>query len=113
MGIPLRAGRLFDEHDDAQPDGVLAIDQTMARRFWPGESPLGKRIKLGPAPEKQPWITIIGVVGDTHHFGLDADPRPEIYRPPPAARWALPSWRFVPPAIRRRWPKRWPRACAP
>jgi len=81
MGIPLRAGRLFDEHDDAQPDGVLLINQTMARRFWPGESPVGKRIKLGPTPEKQSWITIVGVVGDLRHFGLDAEPRPEIYRP--------------------------------
>ena len=81
MGIPLLAGRLFDEHDDAQPGNVLLINQTMARRFWPGESAVGKRIKLGPSPERQPWITIAGVVGDIRHFGLDADPRPEIYRP--------------------------------
>jgi putative ABC transport system permease protein len=81
MGIPLRAGRVFNEYDEAQPGGVLVINQTMARRFWPGESPLGKCIKLGAAPEKQPWVTIIGVVGDIRHFGLDADPRPEIYRP--------------------------------
>jgi putative ABC transport system permease protein len=81
MGIPLRAGRLFDRQDDAQADGVLLINQTMARRFWPGESAVGKRVKLGPSPEKQAWITIIGVVGDIRHFGLDAEPRPEIYRP--------------------------------
>jgi putative ABC transport system permease protein len=80
MGIPLRSGRIFDDHD-AHPESVLAINQTMAQRFWPGESPLGKRIKLGPSPETKPWITIVGVVGDIRHFGLDAEPRPEIYRP--------------------------------
>ncbi len=81
MGIPLRAGRQFDEHDDSHAGDVLLINQTMARRFWPGESPVGKRIKLGPSPERLPWITIVGVVGDIRHFGLDADPRPEVYRP--------------------------------
>ena len=81
MGIPVRAGRVFTAHDDAQPDGVVVINQTMARRFWRGESPVGKRIKLDPAPENQAWIAIVGVVGDMRHFGLDADPRPEIYRP--------------------------------
>jgi predicted permease len=81
MGIPLRAGRIFDDHDEGQPDSIVVVNQTLARRFWPGDTPVGKRIKLGPSPDKQPWITIIGVVGDIHHFGLDADPRPEIYRP--------------------------------
>jgi predicted permease len=81
MGIPLRAGRFFDEHDGAQSGGVLVINQTMARRFWPGESPVGKRIKFGASPESEPWNTIVGVVGDIRHFGLDADPRPEVYLP--------------------------------
>jgi predicted permease len=81
MGIPLRAGRLFGNHDDAHPNDVLVINQTMAQRFWRDESPLGKRIKLGPSPEKVPWVTIVGVVGDIRHFGLDAEPPPEIYRP--------------------------------
>ncbi len=80
MGIPLRAGRLFEDHD-THPESVLVINRTMARRFWPGESPLGRRIKLGPSPENKQWITIVGVVGDIRHFGLDSDPRPEIYRP--------------------------------
>ena len=46
MGIPLRAGRYFDEHDDANPAAVLLINETMARKFWPGESAVGKRVKL-------------------------------------------------------------------
>jgi predicted permease len=81
MGIPLRSGRVFDERDDAAPAGVVIVNQTAARRFWPGEDAVGKRIKLGPSPERQAWITIVGVVGDVRHFGLDIEPRPEIYRP--------------------------------
>jgi putative ABC transport system permease protein len=81
MRIPLRAGRLYDDHDDANAAGVLLVNETMARRFWPGEDPVGRRVKLGANPERQPWITVIGVVGDLRHVGLDTDPRPEIYRP--------------------------------
>jgi putative ABC transport system permease protein len=81
MGIPLRAGRLFDDHDDANAASVLLINETMARKFWRGENPIGKRVKLGAVPERLPWITVIGVVGDIRHVGLDTEPRSEIYRP--------------------------------
>jgi len=81
MGIALKAGRLFDDHDDANPQSVVLVNETIARKFWPGESPVGKRIKLGANPERLPWITVIGVVGDLRHGGLDVDPRAEIYRP--------------------------------
>ena len=47
MGIPLRAGRLFDEHDDANAGTIIVINETMARTYWPGASAVGKRIKLG------------------------------------------------------------------
>src|SRR5207244_801599 len=81
MGIPLRAGRLYDARDDVTASSIVLINETMARLYWPGESPVGRRIKLGPAPATLPWLTILGVVGDIRHFGLDADPHPEIYRP--------------------------------
>lgn len=81
MGIPLRAGRLFDEHDDANAAAVVLINETMARKFWPGGDAVGKRIKLSATPERAPWIGVVGVVGDVRHFGLEAAPRPEIYRP--------------------------------
>ncbi|HEV3200474.1 MAG TPA: ABC transporter permease [Bryobacteraceae bacterium] len=81
MGIPLRAGRLFDEHDDANPAAGIVINQTAAHKFWPSEDPIGKRVKLGTPPERFPWITVLGVVGDVRHVGLDTDPRPEVYRP--------------------------------
>jgi putative ABC transport system permease protein len=57
----------------------MLINETAARKFWPGESAVGKRMKL-TAPDR-PWITVIGVVGDLRHAGLDVEPRPEVYRP--------------------------------
>lgn len=81
MGIPLRTGRLFDDHDDANATSILLVNESAARVFWPGQNPVGKRVKLGANPERQPWITVIGVVGDLRHTALDVAPRPEIYRP--------------------------------
>jgi predicted permease len=81
MGIPLRAGRNFDEYDDANAGAVLVINETMARKFWPGESAVGKRLKLSSTPERAPWITVVGVVGDVRHFAMDIEPRAEVYRP--------------------------------
>jgi putative ABC transport system permease protein len=81
MGVPLRAGRLFDDHDEANATVVLLINETAARRYFPGDNPIGKRVKLGATPGTAAWITIVGVVGDLRHAGLDAEIRPEIYRP--------------------------------
>jgi predicted permease len=77
MGIPLRKGRMFDDHDI---DLVAVIDEVAAAKYWPGEDPIGKRVKVGPNTS-QPWTTIVGVVGAVHHSGLGADPQPHIYRP--------------------------------
>ena len=82
MQIPLIAGRIFDDHDiAAAPATVALINHAAAQSFWPGENPVGRRIKLGANPEKQNWITVIGVIGDVRHFGLDREAAPEIYRP--------------------------------
>ena len=81
MGIPLRAGRLFDDHDDANAANLVVIDEAAALRVWPGEDPLGKRIKLGSDAATAPWITVIGVVGSVRHMSLENAPPPEIYRP--------------------------------
>ena len=80
MGIPLLAGRVFDSHDDLNPGSVVVINQTMARQLWPGTDAVGKRMKNGLNAENAPWVTVIGVVGDVRHFGLEAAPRPEMYR---------------------------------
>jgi putative ABC transport system permease protein len=76
MGIPIRAGRQFSAQDAAEAPKVAIINETFARRFFPNENPIGRR--LSPAPDQK---TIVGVVGDTHHLGLDQDIRPELYLP--------------------------------
>lgn len=84
MSIPLVNGRFFEwqdePHDNNGPPLVALINEAAARKFFPNESSLGKRIKSGGSPES-PWWTIVGVVGDVRHFRLDAEPRPEVYRP--------------------------------
>jgi putative ABC transport system permease protein len=59
---------------------VAVINETMARRYFPGEDPVGRRLNLGD-PAKIPWITIIGVVGDARTGGLDKEPYPQMYVP--------------------------------
>jgi len=78
LGIPLVAGRLFAPSDDADAPLVAVISEAMARRYWPGEDPIGERVSLafaGPPVSAE----IIGIVGDVRHHGLDAAPRPSIY----------------------------------
>ncbi|PYT32250.1 MAG: ABC transporter permease [Acidobacteria bacterium] len=78
MQIPLLSGRLFQERE-AEP--VVIINQTMARGFWPGIDPIGRRIVLGaPRPGVQ-WLTIAGVVADIHNSRLDSTPLPQMYVP--------------------------------
>jgi predicted permease len=80
MGIPLRAGRIFDDHDGAA-NPVAVISETMQRQLWPRESAIGRRIKLGPDPAQTPWSTVIGVVGDVRHYALDAEAPATVYVP--------------------------------
>jgi putative ABC transport system permease protein len=81
MGIPLRRGRLFAATDTREAPKVAVVDEVLARTFWPGESPIGKRFKNGGPKDKDPWITVIGVVGSVRNSGLHVEPRPQMYRP--------------------------------
>ena len=76
-GIPLREGRLFTEDDWKVPRAV--INETMARRFWPNGDAIGKRINLCSLDPKPCWSTIVGIVGNVHQFGLDAEPTFDVY----------------------------------
>lgn len=81
LGIPLLSGRLFSELDRRDSQRVAIINQTMARRYWPGEDPIGKRFK-GTLPgmlDKSPWCTVIGVVGDTVSNGRESRTLPMMY----------------------------------
>jgi putative ABC transport system permease protein len=81
MRIPLVAGRRFDERDRLDSEPVVMINQSMAHRYWPGQEAIGKRFKWGAVDSSDPWRTIVGVVGDVRHFGLDRAAAPEVYMP--------------------------------
>jgi putative ABC transport system permease protein len=82
MGISLLEGRFFDEHDTETSAPVAIIDQSMARLYWPQESALGKRVRLGGGPQNPlPWMTIVGVVKHVHYRTLEAKSRVEVYWP--------------------------------
>jgi predicted permease len=74
-------GRVFLDSDEPKSQPVAIIDQTLANRYWPGDNPLGKHIQLFQANPQNPWITIVGVVGDMKSDGFDAPTAPHIYLP--------------------------------
>jgi hypothetical protein len=80
LGIPLRAGRTFQASDGAAASKVAVINDSMAKRYWPGEisNPLGRRFRLDDAADP---ITVVGVVHDTRITSATEDPRPFIYLP--------------------------------
>ena len=80
MGMTLRLGRFFTEQDSPQAQPVAIINETMARQYWQGESALGRRFRLGGDPQN-PWLTIVGVVGDVKQMGLEAPGKAEMYFP--------------------------------
>ncbi len=79
MGIPISRGRDLTERDTRDAPGVVIINEAMARRYWPDQDPLGKRMRVGM--NNDPWMEIVGVVGNIKHFGLDSQSKAEIYVP--------------------------------
>ncbi len=94
MGIPLKKGRIFTEADGRMSTSgtreevdVLwrkqtfhaVVSDTMARRYWPGEDPIGKRFRFGPPEFNGQWVEIVGVVGDVRSRSLEQPARPEFY----------------------------------
>ena len=79
MEIPLVSGRLFDERDTSSNPRVTIVDQRMARDLWPGEDPIGKRLRTGGSNSTTPWITVIGVVGTVKQYTLEGDSRIAMY----------------------------------
>ena len=90
MRIPLVAGRGFTADDKLQTTPVVIINQTMARRFWPDEDPVGSRLRFGEPND--PVYTIVGVVGDIKHLGLAANESAAIYQPHAQKRFAWLRW---------------------
>ena len=87
-GIPLLEGRRVSTSDDETAQKVVVISAATAQQFWPGESPIGKRLKWGPPTSRQPWVEVVGVVGAARY----RDPRVEsldVYVPYTQSPWKL------------------------
>jgi putative ABC transport system permease protein len=81
LQIPLRRGRLFSSEDGPDSPRVAIVNDTMARRLWPGQEPVGRRFKLGPQASAAPWFIVVGIVGDMRRQGLEIDPVPQMFEP--------------------------------
>jgi len=83
LGIRLTAGRPFTDVENVQPQGVVVVNERLARRFWPGQDAVGKRLKWGgDSPQNQNgWLTIVGVVADVANGALGSQPDLHAYEP--------------------------------
>ena len=79
LGIPLIRGRMFDEHDGPSAPHVAVISESLARDRWPGQDPIGHTIEFGNMDGDFRLLTIVGIVGDTHEYGLEKPPQPTVY----------------------------------
>jgi predicted permease len=83
-GIPLKRGRVFSDEDREGTPAVAIVNETMARTYWPGEDPLGKRFRF-PSRKPSAWIAVVGVAGDMHRQGLEKSVVPQVFQP--HAQW--------------------------
>ena len=77
IGTPLVRGRVFSMDDGPEAPPVAIINEAMARRFWPGSDPVGRRLKFDPP---SPWYIVVGVVADIRRQGPERDPVPQVFR---------------------------------
>ncbi len=89
LQIPIKRGRPLSEADTGTTERVIVINETMARRYWPNEDPLGKRMAIGESEKETSWRTIVGVVGDVRHASLSEAPVPTSFI---SYRQDLESW---------------------
>ena len=78
LSIPLLEGRELAESDDGDAPAVAVVNSAFARQYWPGRSPIGKRVKRGRAHTDGVWMTVVGLTGAVHGTGLAVAPQPEI-----------------------------------
>jgi putative ABC transport system permease protein len=81
VGTPLVLGREFTDDDRSESTPVTIVNEAMARRYWPNESPLGKRFKFGDQQSAAPWLTVVGVAPDWRRTSPDQEARPSAYVP--------------------------------
>src|SRR5208283_4356541 len=80
-GIPLLRGREFTEADRADSPLVVIVNRTLAERYWPGQDPIGKRLKVGVPETPLPWMTVVGEIADVKQSSADADITNQFYQP--------------------------------
>jgi len=90
LGTPLIKGRTFTDQEAWATAGAIIINQALARRYWPHEDSIGKRVKFG---QGENWLTVVGVVGDAHESGLQNEVEPGVYLP--YAHFPVPSMTLV------------------
>ncbi|HEY6400429.1 MAG TPA: FtsX-like permease family protein, partial [Blastocatellia bacterium] len=81
IGVPILQGRKFNEAEIKTQPGVAIVNGAFAKKFWPDEDPMGKHILLQDDRLPRGPLVVVGVAGDVKQFGVDTDPRPEIYLP--------------------------------
>jgi predicted permease len=81
MGIPLLLGRNFTELDGPKSTHVLIVSESLAKKYWPGQDPLSKRLKWGPPESADPWLTVVGIVGDVKQGPLETAADAHTYEP--------------------------------
>lgn len=89
LSISLLEGRDFTHRDMTLGETVAIVNRAMAQLYWPAESPIGKRFKLGALQNSNPWLVVVGVTENTRHFGLESEPMREFYRPYSQSAWPV------------------------
>jgi predicted permease len=94
LGVPLIRGRIFNESDGPESPNVAVITESLARSRWPNQDPIGETLEFGNMDGDLRLLTVVGIVADTHEYGLDVPPRPTVYvnllqRPPSAVSVTL------------------------
>lgn len=96
-GIPLLQGRQFTPADVAKAPLVTIVNEKLAKHFWPGQDPIGKRLRWGMAKTPTPWLTVVGVIGDIKQTAADALTQYQIYQP--CAQYLASFGSLVPPGM--------------
>jgi predicted permease len=81
LGIRVLRGRVFTESDNAGSQLVAIVNRKMAERYWPGQDPVGKRLRRGMPETSTPWMTVVGEVDDVKLASRDAETMPQVYQP--------------------------------
>lgn len=89
MQIPMVRGRVFSDFDTQSSEPAAIVSESLATKYWPGQDPIGKRLKVGANDNSQPWRTVVGVAGNVRSDGQYWPFRPEIYVPYTQFPWVI------------------------